>query len=284
MVYARFLSCVTLVTMYVGIDIGGTKTFIARFSPSGELEQKIRFETPSEYPAFLEKLKSELSQLDLNELKRCVVGVPGRIDRHKGIGISFGNLAWQDVAIGSDIESLLGKPVHIENDANLAGLYEANVVRESYKNVFYITISTGIGGSNIRNGVLDSFSIDAEPGHMKFEHDGKLQKWESFASGSAIVRTYGKRASEIEDPAVWQHIVSAWMPGFMAIASLITPEAIIIGGGVGTHFKRFADTLTTELRTQTSPMVAIPTLLPASKPEDCVIYGCYTLASQHENA
>ena len=39
---------------------------------------------------------------------------------------------------------------------------------------------------------------------MLFEHDGQQQKWEAFASGKALKARYGKLASEIDDPAIWQ--------------------------------------------------------------------------------
>jgi glucokinase len=266
--------------MYLGIDIGGTKTLIALFSDSGELQQKVRFETPPLYPDFVTSLQSELQQLDLRKVSYVVVGAPGRIDRERGIGLKFGNLDWENVPFQADIEPLVKAPIFVENDANLAALYEANVVLESYKNTLYLTISTGIGGGNVRNGVLDSYTLDSEPGHIMLEHNGTLQKWEAFSSGRAIFQKYGTAASDISDPATWHEIVTNLASGLAIIITLLTPDVVILGGGVGGHFEKFGELLKAELPKHVSNLVALPEIIPASRPDDCVIYGCYTLARQ----
>jgi predicted NBD/HSP70 family sugar kinase len=266
--------------MYLGIDIGGTKTLIALFSDSGELQQKVRFETPPHYPDFITSLRSELQQLNLRDLDYVVVGAPGRIDREHGVGLRFGNLDWHNVPFLTDIQTMVKAPISIENDANLAGLYEANVVLNDYKNAVYLTISTGIGGANIRNGVLDSYTLDSEPGQIMLEHAGTLQKWEAFSSGRAIFQKYGQAASDIDDPEIWQEIVKNLVSGLTIVVTLMTPTVVILGGGVGGHFEKFGELLKSELPKNISDLVAVPEIIPASRPDDCVIYGCYTLARQ----
>ena len=56
----------------------------------------------------------------------------------------MGNLPWQDVPIAKDVESIIHCPTMIENDAKLAGLSEAMLVKD-YRRVLYVTIGTGIG-------------------------------------------------------------------------------------------------------------------------------------------
>ena len=69
--------------------------------------------------------------------------------------------------------------------------------------------------------------------------DGELVPWETFASGKAIVRRFGKLASEIDDPAIWKIISRDLALGIIDMAANIQPDVIIIGGGVGTHFKKY---------------------------------------------
>ncbi len=268
--------------MYVAIDMGGTKTLVALFSPSGRLLESKRFETPQQYSDFLTTLADIFQGLqhDTQKVERCVVGAPGRIDRKNGVVAVFGNREWRNVPMARDIEKICKVSVRLENDANLAGLSEARLINRGHKKVLYVTISTGIGGSIIKDGVIDIDYADMEIGHMVFEHDGKIQTWEEFASGRAIVAKYGKRASEIEDTGVWYEISRNIALGLTSVCANLTPHTIVFGGGVGTHFEKFADQLHEAMTLYSSRMVTVPSLRKAIRAEEAVIYGCYELARQ----
>lgn len=269
--------------MYLAIDIGGTKTLVAVLSAGGEVLQSVRFETPELYPDFLKEFETSFSKLEKpDHIKACVVGAPGKINRTRGTGIAFGNLEWENVPIGHDLKSIVKVPVLVENDANLAGLSEAILVRKQYKKALYITISTGIGGVLIINGKIDPDTADMEFGHMLFEHNDQLQKWQDFASGKAIFKKFGKRASEITDASAWYVISRNIAIGLINVISTLTPDVVIIGGGVGSHFEKFSDRLREELIIYGSDVVTIPPLLKAQRAEEAVIYGCYELARQND--
>src|SRR3990167_1735298 len=187
--------------MYLAIDVGATKTLIAVFSAEGKLVEERKIKTKADYKGFLADLAAILQQ---DYFKKYTFGAvccafPGRIDRQRGVVKSFGNLAWKNVPVQADISKIVSGPakVYIENDANLAGLYEAYLTHKKYRKVLYITLSTGIGGGVITDGKIDPTFADSEIGHMLFEHDGKLQRWEEFASGRALRQKYGMRASDI---------------------------------------------------------------------------------------
>lgn len=270
--------------MYIAVDIGGTKTLVAAFTTSGKLVKSIRFETPHDYPEFIEAVRSAYEQLkpDVTNPRYCVVGAPGRIDRTKRSVIAFGNLPWENVPIGPDIERIVGVHTIVENDANLAGLSEAILIKHAYKKALYITVSTGIGGIVILNGKIMPEYADMEFGHMIFEHDGKLQHWEEFASGKAMYNKYGKRASDIpaDDTATWYEVSRNIALGLTGVIATLTPDVIIIGGGVGTHFDKYADQLHEELMLFGSKLVSVPPLRQAVRAEEAVLYGCYELARQ----
>ncbi len=272
--------------MYLAVDIGGTKTLLAVFSSEGRLLESIRFETPKDYAEFLSQVKETFSKLTHRDhLKFCVIGAPGRIDRQKRSVIAFGNLPWENVAIGPNIEHITGVPSVVENDANLAGLSEAVLIKHGYKKVLYITISTGIGGIIILNGVIQPAYADMEFGHMMFEHNGKLQHWEEFASGRAIFAKYGKRASDIpaDDHGTWYAVSRNIAIGLTGVIATLTPDVVVIGGGVGTHFTKYADQLHEELMLYGSNLVSVPPLRQAVRAEEAVIYGCYEFARQLTN-
>jgi predicted NBD/HSP70 family sugar kinase len=270
--------------MILAIDIGGTKTLLGVFTYSGKLLESIRFETPNSYALFLAELEKNYQLLKhKSELRLCVAGAPGKIERRTGTVIAFGNLDWRNTPLGHDIQRITDLKVRVENDANLAGLSEAILIKHSYKKALYITISTGIGGVLIIDGVIDADSEDMEFGHMMFEHDDKLQKWQDFASGKAIYNLYGKKASEIEDPQIWYAISRNIALGLTNVVANHTPDVVIVGGGVGTHFDKYADQLHEHMMLYSSDLVSVPPIRKAMRAEEAVIYGCYELACQLKN-
>jgi glucokinase len=171
-------------------------------------------------------------------------------------------------------------PVLIENDAKLAGLSEA-ILHPRYRKVIYMTVSTGIGVGIIIDGHIDPDFADSEPGQMVLEYEGKLQKWEDFASGRALFTRYGKKASEIDDPAIWRHFSQGLARGMNELIATLQPQVIIIGGGVGTHYEKFSKYLEVELRKLENDMTSTPPIIKAKHSEEAVIYGCYQYIKQN---
>jgi predicted NBD/HSP70 family sugar kinase len=267
---------------YLAIDVGGTKTLFAVFNPDGEQVCQCKIKTARTYEEFKADLAGNIKKLERFKFSHACCAVPGRIDFDKGIGLGFGNLPWHDVPIRSDLEAMLpGVKVLLHNDAKLAGLSETILLNNQYKKVLYLTISTGIGGGVITNNVIDEDFVNLEPGGMIFEHDGKEQRWENFASGKALKERYGKKASEIEDPAIWKEYVKSLVAGLEDVLANVQPDAVVIGGGVGAHFEKFKPYLEEELRSINNPLVPTPPLLKAQRPEEAVIYGCYEYIKQN---
>jgi len=269
--------------MYLGIDIGGSKTLLAVFDLNGLITYEKKFPTNKDYQKFLAELKDELKAVpELKQLKQCCCAAPGRIDRKRGIAERFGNLGWENVPLVADIGKLLGlSSIDLENDAKLAGLSEAILVQEKYKKVVYVSIGTGIGDAIIINGKNDPNLSDSEAGNMVLSVGGKFQKWESLASGKALFKKYGKKASEIDDPKVWEEYAGWLALGIDALLATIQPDALIIGGGVGAHYEKFSSFLETKLKEFENDMVRIPPILKAQRPEEAVVYGCYEYIKQN---
>lgn len=273
-----------LESMYLTIDIGGTKTLLARMKKNGKIEESIKFPTPVLYKDFLKQLAENIDKLTTSKWDIVCVAAPGKIEHKSGVVIAFGNLPWENVPIRDDVKKIAHTTVILENDAKLAALSEARELDPPRHKVVYLTVSTGIGGGMVINNVLDPDLRDAEVGHMLFERDGKLVRWESFASGKAIVRRFGKLASEIDDPAVWKIISRDLALGIIDVAATVQPDIIIIGGGVGTHFKKYGVFLNQELKKYENPMVPAPEVVGAKHPEEAVIYGCYELIKDYEKS
>lgn len=265
--------------MYLGIDIGGTKTLVAAIDDHGNIVESLKFPTPKKYDEFVAELGVTLAGLQHQDFKAAAVAAPGRIDRTHGVALDFGNLSWHDVPIQADCERLLNCPVVVDNDANLAGLGEA-VLHPASQTVLYITVSTGIGTGVIQDGAISPVLADMEAGHMNLPFHGKLVKWESFASGHAIYDHFNKKAMDIHDEASWRYVVRNLSLGFFELIAIVQPDLIVIGGSVGTYFDRYDYMLVEELKKLEVPLVPIPKIVQAKRPEEAVIYGCYELIKQ----
>lgn len=263
--------------MYLGIDIGGTKTLVATLDNNGVIRERQKFPTNDDYARWRDDLADVVEKLSTDKFTACAVAVPGRVDRVRGIGLDMGNLPWHNVPVKLDLQKLLDCPVVVENDANLAGLSEAMLIKQ-YSRVLYVTISTGIGTGFIVDKEIDPAFADSEGGQMLLEYKDKLIPWEDFASGRAIVERYGKRAAEITDQATWKHICQDIALGLINLIAIVQPEVIVLGGSIGTYYDRYKDHLREALAQYATPLVPIPRIKQASRPEEAVVYGCYDLA------
>ena len=88
------------------------------------------------------------------------------------------------------------------------------------------------------------------------------------------------KAADIVDPGVWYQIARNIALGLIDVIAATTPDIVVIGGGVGSHFEKFGDTLIGELALYEDNMIHVPPIIGAKNAEDAVIYGCYTLAMQ----
>jgi len=267
---------------YLAIDVGATKTLFAVFGPTGEVICERKIKTNPEYEQFKTDLAAALNELGQFNFKAVCCAVPGRIDFERGIALAFGNEDWLNVPIKDDLQAILpGAKLLLHNDAKLAGLSEALLLGDKYKRILYLTISTGIGGGVITDGRIDPDFANFEPGQMVFDFEGQTRQWEDISSGRIIKERYGKLASEINDPETWQSYVKTLAQGMENLLATIQPDAVIIGGGVGAHFEKFQSYLEAELRQINNPLVPLPPLLKAQRPEEAVIYGCYDYIKQN---
>lgn len=265
--------------MYVGVDVGGTKTLVAALTDAGEIVESYKFPTPVNYKNFLLEMQHTLAHMEHKDFKAGGAGIPvTNFNRDTGRAINFGNLPWHNVLVQHDLEKIFHCPFVVTNDAKMASLSEAMLLKNKYSRVLYVTISTGIGYALTIDCKIDENIGDAGGRTIMLEHKGKLQAWETFASGKAIVARYGKRAEEIHDDATWNAISRELTQGFLELIAIMQPQVIVVGGSVGNYFERFKPFLEAELKKYDTPLLPIPDLRKAERPEEAVIFGCYDLA------
>lgn len=261
--------------MLVTVDTGGTKTLVASFNQDGTLGISVKFPTPHDQHEYLATLRQTLSQsFSFEPIDAIVVALPGRIDSNQELVLAR-NLHWRNFNIQAELGKDFDCPILVENDANLAGLAAARQLPEPVRTCLYVTVSTGIGTGLIVNGHIDADYRQSEGGQMVLEHNGRLERWENFASGRAIHETYGQFASEISDPATWKTIGENISRGFLALLPILRPDIVVIGGSIGTYFDNYREFLLGDLKEQ---LHYVPPIMAAIRPEEAVIYGCYYYA------
>ncbi len=267
--------------MYIGIDVGGTKTIVACLDDNGVILESLKFQTPKDYAEFLAEVRKALDGFNNKQFIAGAAGIPAiRYDRKTGITGAFGNLPWRNVNIAKDLPKIVGCPLYIENDAKLGALSESMLIKDRYSKVLYIAIGTGIGYA-----LVDGLKIDTDAGDgggriMLVNRDNKLVPWESIASGHAINERYHKMAKDIDDQETWQAISKDLAEGFEELIAVFQPEVIIVGGSVGKYFNKYGEMLKKELNSYQLSFVTLPDIMGAQRPDDAVVYGCYDYAKQ----
>lgn len=147
----------------VGVDLGGTNVRAAVFRSDGTPVSD-RISTPSLAQSGADAVVGAIEQtvrqaMDTSSERPLAVGiaVPGHIDSVGGIvrwapnfGIEVDGVFrhWENVPLATSLESRLGLPIRLGNDANLAALaeYRFGSGRNSVPCLAMLTIGTGIGG------------------------------------------------------------------------------------------------------------------------------------------
>ena len=262
--------------MIISVDTGGTKTLVGRFSTRGGLQDSIKFPTPLDQADYLTKLHEAIRSLAKDQTIKCItVALPGRI--RDGVMHTVGTVKWDNFDVRPLLQDAFLCPILVENDANLAAIAEIRSLPTLPHIGMYVTVSTGIGTGLVIDGILHQPLSESEGGQIILEHDGVLREWEDFASGRAITKKYGKYAADITNVRHWQAIAKNIARGLVVIAPLLRPEAIVIGGSIGTHFAHYSEYLQQYLKEQLHPD-NVPLLFQAKHPEEAVIYGCYHYA------
>ena len=254
--------------MYLCIDIGGTKTLIALFSRRGRVLRRRKFRTPQGSTTFLTELERNLSEFKKRRIRCVVVAAPGVVQ--KNYTVHFGNRNWGDFDLLSTLNRLFACPIKIQNDANLAALYEG--YRLHGKTVF-LTFSTGIGGGVVEHNRILPESDGFEPGHKMYFYDGRVQEWEDIAAASAIENYYHvDKATDLRKKDVMTDVAKRVSLGLPEIVKKYKPDNIVLGGPMGKVFNLYSKYL---------PDLGVKYRRPR-RPNESVIYGAYLYARQKE--
>jgi glucokinase len=279
----------------LAIDIGGTKFTLARF----EAERMTRRESFSTDRAggrawMLREIESlALAWQAEKPFDRCGVGFGGPVEfASQRVALSTHVAGWSDFPLAGHLAGILGIPVVMDNDANTGALGESLYgAGRGARPLFYMTLSTGIGGGIVlEDGSLyrgaDSWA--GEIGHLTLRPDGPeclcgaRGCFERLCCGLWLEQDYGKPAHELlRDRAFVDRYVVDLAQGLKAAIMLLNPARIVIGGGIGKAGERLFGPLRAELRRQiTSWSRARLDVVPAELGDDSVLWGAMALAAR----
>jgi glucokinase len=170
------------VTLILALDFGGTKLAAATINAGSK--QWLGYERRLSPPNANADTDLEIMRYVINSLlkgaKPDAIGVSfgGPVDATTGkVRLSHHVAGWENVPLGDLLEKEFGVPAGVDNDANVAALGEHRFgAGQGYDSLFYITVSTGVGGGWILNGQpwRGSEGMAGEIGHMVVDPSGPV--------------------------------------------------------------------------------------------------------------
>ena len=225
----------------IGIDIGGTGIKGALVDvKKGELAgERLRVETPAGgRPDDIAMVVKELiGVLDPNG-SATAIGICFPAVVQHGVTKSAANVSKEWIGLDADdlFTKVIGKPVHLINDADAAGVAEMKfgVGKKTKGLVLMTTLGTGIGTALFIDGRLVP---NTELGHLEIEG----VDYETKAAFSAKER-------ENLDWVGWAKRLQTY---YTKVENLFTPDLLVVGGGVSKEHEDFLPLL--KLRTEIVP-------------------------------
>jgi len=223
---------------------------------------------------------------------RCGIGFGGPVQYDlQRVALSTHVGGWQDFSLPAYVTHTLGIPATMDNDANAGALGEyAYGAGGGCEKLFYMTLSTGIGGGILIDGSVyrgaDYYA--GEIGHLTIRPDGHdclcgaRGCFERHCCGLWLERDHGKAAIELmKDTGFVKNYVVDLALGLKACIMLLNPERIVIGGGISKAGEALFSPLREELRRQvTAWSRARIDVVPAQLGDDSVLFGALALANQ----
>jgi len=294
---AEQVLCMMVHMNTLAIDIGGTKFSVGAF----EGEQLILRETrPTDRQAgpdwLVAQVKQTLSKWSEDHAfrpDRCGVGFGGPVDfPSQTVTLSTHVEGWASYPLLDQVRRIAGVPAVMDNDANVGALGESFYGAARGKNpVFYMTLSTGIGGGIVIDGKIyhGANSYAGEIGHIMIDPNGPdclcgyHGCFERLCCGLWLERDYGRTAKELmDDPEFVKRYCVFLARGLKSAIMLLNPAIIVIGGGISKAGHKLFGPLREELGRQvTSWSRAQRDVVPAALGDDSVLFGAMVLAQRY---
>ena len=195
------------------------------------------------------------------------IGVPGSIDKKRGVVRYSNNIKWENVNVVEKIGEYIPLPIYIANDADCAALGEvAAGAGKEYQDVIMLTLGMGVGGGIILDvEIYTGKSISgSELGHMVIIEGGepctcgRCGCLEAYVSTRALIRdakritgkhmTIEEIVHGLSSDAGLKELIDQYVrrlgTGIVNIANIFRPQLVLLGG----EFSNYAETFLPSLR------------------------------------
>lgn len=236
-------------TLYGGIEAGGTKFVCAVGTGPGDLREEVRFPTTTPAETIGQAIDYFKQQAQKEPLAAIGIASFGPVDPNPA-SPTFGYITttpkpgWAQTEFAGAIEKALGVPVGFDTDVNGAALGEHRWgAAQGLDTFIYLTIGTGLGGGGLINGQMMHGLVHPEMGHIitpRHPNDDYAGHCpfhgdclEGMAAGPALEARWGRRAETLpaEHPA-WEFEAHYLGYGLASFICTLSPQRIILGGGV----------------------------------------------------
>lgn len=244
----------------------------------------VRTDTPRDATALVDWVTREARRLveaDGGALAAAGLAAPGPLDAERGIVTRSSNLGWSDVPITTMVGDALSIPVALEDDANTAALGEWHFgAGHGADPMGYLTVSSGIGGGLVADGssIRGAAGNAGEVGHIVIDPSGprcacgRRGDVESYAGGAALARRARQvwprrtlpdgrpaprdaadvfrlaREGDVDAGRLVDDAADALATALAAMAAVVEPAVIVVGGSIGLGQRQFIRRATTLAR------------------------------------
>ena len=274
----------------LAVDIGGTSVKIGVFTHDLEMISS-ESTTTNEFKSselFVDFLCAEIDKFQKSHKINSVgIGIPGSTNKD-GLMINISNIPIiKDINLRKEINLKLNSeiniPIFIDNDANVAALYESRFGEgASFDNFIYVTLGTGIGGAIVINGELfrGESSSAGEIGFVMIDYDGEQKVLEDFIGRKSFLKYSHKKLKKYLDikdisnlAAVGDEVAVELMQyygeilaiGLVSVMNLLDIPNVVLGGGVSSCTEIMYDGLKQEINSSALPNISDNFTLKKSK-------------------
>lgn len=314
--------------LILALDFGGTKLSAAvAYENEREWLARRRVFTPAtadgpyEYAAMLEMAHDLIAEVG----QPAAIGVSfgGPVDAAQGVvWLSHHVANWENMPLREKLQTEFGVPVVVDNDANVAALGEYRFgAGRNCRQVFYVTVSTGIGGGWVIDGKIyagfDGMAgeightvvnpggmpcvcgkrgcLEAEACGTAIAHRARNIIADNPVAGEALLNGVGQTAETItaqhisavaEADALARQILleSAEMlgRGLGNAINLMNPHRIVLGGGVIKSGDLWWQVVKDTARYYVLPEISVD-IVPAELGDDSPLWGAVALTESIGN-
>jgi fructokinase len=244
-----------------GIDLGGTKIEGIILDDSGKEVFRKRIDTEQEggYRHILDRIAElyrDLAKAVQSGPHTFGIGTPGAVSPRTGQLKNSNTTCLNGQPFKADLESLLGRAILMQNDANCFAMAEAlHGAGRGNKLVFGVIMGTGCGGGIVHKGevIVGRQGIAGEWGHTSIAPDGPLCYCgkrgcvETYISGGGAEARYAEMFGARKpfrqitqdfyngEPKAVKFMAAFFRNfgrGMANVIDVIDPDIVVLGGGV----------------------------------------------------